>query len=101
MSAADLERVILSALLTREIGPSEWIRVEHSLATHRWHEPDHAVVYQAIVRSRTRDQKHWREQLAAETARMGFPDVDWKSFLASTTRETKLERLIRQLHETR
>jgi hypothetical protein len=98
--AAQVERLILGALVTQEISPSEWSDIQHNLAAHLWREPEHAVVYQAIVQSRGRDQKHWREHLAAETARMGFPDVDWKTLLGSTrtgTPETKLESLMRQL----
>jgi hypothetical protein len=94
------ERLVLRALSTRRIKQSQWIRIERKLADHCWREPDHAVVYESIIRARGRDPGHWREQLAAEATRMGFPDVDWEPFLGPRgrgSREASLSRLICEL----
>jgi hypothetical protein len=75
------ERRVLSALLSRMLGPTEWIEIDRKLAAYSWQEADHAVLYEAIVRGRSRSPGHWREQLLSETTRMGFPDLDWELFL--------------------
>lgn len=94
------ERLVLRALSTRRIKRTEWIEIDRKLAGYAWREPDHAVVYEAIVRARSRDPDHWREQLAAQTTRMGFPDLDWGSLVGPPplgTTEASFDQLIREL----
>jgi len=94
------ERLVLRALSTRRIKRTEWIEIDRKFAGYAWREPDHAVVYEAIVRARSLNPDHWHEQLAAQTTRMGFPDLDWGSFLEPPplgTTEASLERLVREL----
>jgi len=96
------ERLVLRALATGRVERGEWFEIDRKLAGYLWREPDHAVIYQAIVRARSRDPEHWREQLAAQTTRMGFPDLDWESFLRPLpmgTPEATLNQLIYELEQ--
>lgn len=78
---ADFERTILRALCTRSIDANVWQQIRLRLADYSWREPDHAVVYEAIVRVKARDAKNMLAHLAAQTTRMGFPDLDWTVYL--------------------
>jgi hypothetical protein len=96
----EVERQILRALVASEIESSEQAELERRLRAYPWHEPDHTVIYQAIVRGRSRGQKNWREQLVAQATRMGFPDLDWKAFLETkpvVAPKTKLNLLLQEL----
>jgi len=100
MAIVNAERLVLRALSTRFVQPTEWIAIDGKLAGYSWREPDHAIMYAAISRARSRDPKRWREQLAAQTTRMGFPDLDWESFLRPSPRgtaEPSLNQLIQAL----
>ncbi|MGD0957482.1 MAG: hypothetical protein ABR953_11745 [Candidatus Acidiferrales bacterium] len=77
-----LEREILVALCNRALSRPRWEQLAGGLANHIWHEPEHGVVYAALRKIRSRDQRTWREQLPAQATRMGFPDVDWAIYLA-------------------
>jgi len=91
------ERLLLRALSTRFVEPAEWIAIERQLAGYCWREPDHAVIYTAITRARSRDPRRWREQLPAQTTRMGFPDLDWESFFRPSPAEPSLHQLMQVL----
>jgi len=96
----DLERKILRALCARANSRSSWAAIQRKLAGYVWMEPDHAVVYGALQRIRSRDPKTLRDQLPAEVTRMGFPDLDWDiCFASEETSEAKgrLDELIVQL----
>jgi hypothetical protein len=100
MRIPEVERCLLGVLIMREIAPNEWNEIQGKLRDYVWRGADHAVVYEAIVRARKCDPKRWREELPAQTTRMGFPDVDWNVLYESTspiTGETQLHRLIREL----
>ena len=100
MAIVHAERLVLRALSTRFVEPIEWIEIDRKLAGYSWREPDHAIMYKAITKARSRDPKRWREQLAAQTTRMGFPDLDWGSFLRASpvgTAEPGLNQLIQAL----
>jgi len=97
MAIVHAERLVLRALSTRFVEPAEWTVIDRRLAGYSWREPDHAIVYAAITRARSRDPKHWREQLQAQTTRMGFPDLDWESFLRPSPAEPSLHQLIQVL----
>jgi hypothetical protein len=96
------ERLVLRALARGRVEGGEWLEIDRKLAGYLWREPDHAVIYEAIVRARSRDPEHWREQLAAQTTRMGFPDLDWESFLGPPPMgapEATLNELIHELEQ--
>jgi hypothetical protein len=95
------ERLVLRALCTRLVEEAEWIEIDRKLAGYCWQEPDHAVIYKAIVRARRGDPRHWRTQLPAQTTRMGFPDLDWESILEGSPPEPDLDQLIRKLELAR
>ena len=97
---SEIERQILRALISTQIESSDWTAIERELGAYAWREPDHTVVYKAIVRARSRDQKNWRKELPAQATRMGFPDLDWQELLGPTlpgVPKPQPQQLIRQL----
>ena len=103
---AALELAVLRALCASPAPQEKWAALAAQLSAHRWREPDHKVVYDALRQARARDAKTWRDQLPAQTTRMGFPDLDWSIYLEpkeiSTGRnsEANTEELIRDLKES-
>jgi hypothetical protein len=94
------ERRVLSALFSRPLSPAEWVEIDRRLSAYAWREADHAVLYEAIARARSRSPGHWREELLSETTRMGFPDLDWELFIRPSpigSSEPSLDELIRDL----
>ena len=55
------------------------------LHSHRWQDPEHRIVYEALAGVRVFDILSLREQLPAQATRMGFPDVDWTLYFAAGT----------------
>lgn len=101
-SITEIELRVLRALCADDFDPSQWVEIQRQLSTHTWRDPDHAVVYQAIVKARARDPHNWRRQLPAQATLMGFPELDWSTFLVLSGRaasEADLRDLIRELVE--
>jgi hypothetical protein len=70
-----------------------------SLAHHAWQDPEHRIVFEALMRLGTRASARLREELPAAATRMGFPDVDWKRYFAGheIVSTSKIEALISDL----
>ncbi|MFY9801849.1 MAG: hypothetical protein WA211_00480 [Candidatus Acidiferrales bacterium] len=51
------------------------------LSTYAWHDAEHRVVFEALVRLPGRDATELQRQLPAQATRMGFPDVQWEAYL--------------------
>jgi hypothetical protein len=97
---ASLERDVLRTLCAWVGAAAKWEAVNRSLSSYAWQEPEHKVVYEALRRIRSRSTKAWRDQLPAQATRMGFPDVDWQSYLDANETplsQKQLEELIRDL----
>jgi hypothetical protein len=95
---AALELSILRALCALPNGRRRWIDESRKLSRYQWQEPDHKVVYDALRQVRTRDPKTWREQLAAQVTRMGFPDFDWENYFKFEGKHSvKMVRFITEL----
>lgn len=96
----ELERKILNILTADPIEPKDWIEIERELGAYGWRETDHVVIFQAILRVRKRGAKIALETLAAETTRMGFPDLNWRPFFETqpaAASQPELQHLIGQL----
>ncbi|HXX44578.1 MAG TPA: hypothetical protein VEJ38_07610 [Candidatus Acidoferrales bacterium] len=97
-SAAGLERVVLRAICRQTLDSKTWKDVKSELDRYQWRDPDHAVVYTAIVKARNGGAADWRSHLPAQTTRMGFPDMDWEIYLADAgDPERKIIDLVRAL----
>lgn len=59
-----------------------WLRLAADLHHYAWQEPDHQVIFQALNRVEPAAHASLCERLAAETTRMGFPDIDWSQYFA-------------------
>jgi len=75
-----LEREILRALCASPHLTSERGRLLRALASHDWRNPEHRVVYEALLRTLSRSTGALRSELPAAATRMGFPDVDWAEY---------------------
>lgn len=95
---SEIERRILRALCQCADAGTARGQPLHELENHRWHEPEHRVVYEALERTGRRSGEPLREQLAAEAVRMGFPDVDWAVYFeAPDSAAAGLPELLREL----
>jgi hypothetical protein len=78
-----LERQVLRALSAGIGTPAVWIQLADHLSGHRWQDPDHKVVYEALRAIRSCDPKVRRDELPAQITRMGFPDLDLSLYFGS------------------
>jgi hypothetical protein len=68
------------------------------LSNHIWQDAEHRVVFEAIQRLSSSDPKLLREQLPAQTTRMGFPDVSWENYFSPAPQNEKdFEALVHEL----
>jgi hypothetical protein len=82
-----IEQQVLRAICCAVFPPSELNRVIEKLANYSWLEPEHTTVFQAIRSVAGATHTSWRDELPAQATRMGFPDVDWKHYLARTSQD--------------
>jgi len=101
--AARVEREVLRLIVSTDLPSREWTEIVRTLGAYVWREPDHRVLFEAIVRVRKWNVQNWREELRAQTTRMGFPDLDCQAWLAAGPVRPKrsLKRLIRKLEIVR
>ncbi len=75
-----LERHVLRALCSGDIPPEIRAQSFEDLKSHRWSDPEHRVVFEALLRTPRSEEESLRERLPAQATRMGFPDVDWELY---------------------
>jgi hypothetical protein len=97
----DLESKILCALCSN-LSPlidnsATRATILAQLRTHRWQDPEHRVVFEALTLLPGRQAKELREQLPAQATRMGFPDVNWDAYFAANADDIPLETLVAEL----
>jgi hypothetical protein len=105
----DVESRILRALCTRPsaLDPggtdsgtdqaSARAAILAQLRAHRWHDPEHRVVFEALTLLPGRQSTELREQLPAQATRMGFPDVNWDHYFAANDDHAAIETLVTEL----
>jgi hypothetical protein len=101
-TAAEIEREILQTLCRATVAHGDWDKIADALANYPWTQPEHGVVYAALIHARKRAPKAWREELPAQATRMGFPDVDWARYSSlpekkNSARDARLKKLVRAL----
>jgi hypothetical protein len=77
---ADLERGVLRELCHATLTRTNWQNILRELRGYVWQDVEHGLVYAAIRPLRSLNPNALREQLPAQTTRMGFPDIDWKTY---------------------
>jgi hypothetical protein len=94
----ELERETLCALCVRASLNAQHPTAMRELSNHIWQDAEHRVVFEAIQRLSSSDPKLLREQLPAQTTRMGFPDVSWENYFSPAPQHEKdFEALVREL----
>ena len=68
-----------------------------NLRCHRWQDPEHRVVFEALTLLPGRQATALREQLPAQATRMGFPDVNWQKYFTATADDSAIETLVAEL----
>jgi len=101
-SIPSLELALLRAIFASSDLSSARGRIVSGLPGYKWHDADHAIVYEALRKVSSRDKRPLREQLPAIAARMGFPDVDWDNYFTTgtTISEQKINEILRRLAAT-
>ena len=108
MPVLDLESRILRALCSaptafgssNAVHESERAAILATLHSHRWQDPEHRVVFEALTRLPGRQAAELREQLPAQATRMGFPDVNWQKYFTAAPADSALETLVAELLAT-
>jgi hypothetical protein len=93
----EAERAILRALCQPSTTRDLRERILQELASYRWQAQDHRVIFDALERSRSAKASPLQEQLRAHATRMGFPDIDWNTFLAPGEECQEIEKWVSQL----
>ena len=94
----ELERETLCALCVRASLNAQHPTAMRELSNHIWQDAEHRVVFEAIQRLSSSDPKLLREQLPAQTTRMGFPDVSWENYFSPAPQNEKdFEALVHEL----
>jgi hypothetical protein len=94
----ELERDALCALCIRASANARHKTAMRDLSNHVWQDAEHRVVFEAIQRLSSSDPQLLREQLPAQTTRMGFPDVNWENyFMPAGEAEGDFDALVREL----
>lgn len=75
-----LELEILRALCTSPQPAEECDQLLRELSSYDWRDPEHRVVYEALLRTRGRIGGALQSEIAATATRMGFPDVEWGEY---------------------
>jgi hypothetical protein len=97
-----LECDILRAICASSYLAAERGRLLKELTSHTWRDAEHRVVYEALLRTLSRDTDALRSELPATTTRMGFPDVDWTEYFdrGGALKPQEVEIRIRMLKAT-
>ena len=75
-----LEHEILQALCASTGTTRDRGELLTALSAHNWHDPEHRVVFEALLRIPSRDPATLRSVIPATATRMGFPDVEWGEY---------------------
>jgi hypothetical protein len=79
--ATQIERDILRELCAGQIESKDWRRIMNRLSAYEWRDPEHKVVFDALLAIKSDDALTRHRELPAQVTRMGFPDVDWGKYL--------------------
>jgi NAD(P)H-dependent FMN reductase len=98
-SVASLELTLLRWLCISAASDDARKRVLSALPGYKWHNTDHAIVFDALKRVPDRDKRPLREQLPAIATRMGFPDIAWEDYfvVSAPVSEEGIPAILRKL----
>jgi hypothetical protein len=95
--APNLESRVLRALCNAPHDASTRAAVLAKLRAHQWQDPEHRVVFEALTLCPGRHSAQLREQLPAQATRMGFPEVNWDHYFATSDQIAAIETLVSEL----
>lgn len=75
-SAGEIERRLLAALCAPGLDGKARAQLLERLATHKFANADHEVIFRALLKTPPAAHRHIRETLGARLTRLGFPDID-------------------------
>jgi hypothetical protein len=101
-SAFECEREILQAILAPNASINSLPQIKEALHNYPWVNTDHRTIFEALSRLPANiPSSEVRTQLAAQTTRMGFPDVNWDLYFVAAKPEIPLTKLIEKLLASR
>jgi hypothetical protein len=83
-SVASLELTLLRWICISAASDDARKRVLSALPGYKWHNADHAIVFDALKRVPDCDKRPLREQLPTIATRMGFPDIAWEDYFVAS-----------------
>ena len=97
LNTEEIERWLLAALCAA-LNRKTRAEILERLAAHTFANPDHEVIFEALVKLTPATAEHIRETLYARLTRLGFPDVDLEPILRlEPPSSEKIKALLQQL----
>lgn len=98
LPAAEIERWLLAVLCAPALDHKARGEILERLAAHTFANPDHEIIFRALVKMPRAASAHIRETLRARLTRLGFPDIDVEPiFELAPPSAKKITMLLRQL----
>jgi hypothetical protein len=60
-------------------------RIIASLRNHKWRDPEHRIVFEALEKLPGGNSYCLQQRLPAQATRMGFPDVNWQIYFGGAS----------------
>jgi hypothetical protein len=76
----EAEHKLLAALCQSAVGAETRAAILQRLKAHAFAEPDHEVLYRALVTMPAADSSDARQALTQAVTRLGFPDLELSEF---------------------
>lgn len=83
------ERAVLAALCQGKLLRADWDEAVARLATYRFADAVHQLVFDTLGEMNTSDAQVIREQLAVRLNNKGFPDLDLEGFFSAQNLDAK------------
>jgi hypothetical protein len=97
-AASRIEQALLAALCQPSLKPEDRAAILQRLENHHFFDPDHTVVYRAILKTSAARQGDLRAALTQMVTRMGFPDIEIGAYFSpETPSSNELRKLLSKL----
>jgi hypothetical protein len=94
----EIERWLLAALCAPSLDSPLRAKILERLAAHDFANPDHEMIFRALLQMPHASAGHIRETLNARLTRLGFPDIDVEPiFELAPPSAREISALLRQL----
>ena len=81
LPTVEIERRLLAALCAPPLDDQTRAQILEHLSAYTFANPDHEVIFRALVKMPPASSAQIRETLSARVTRLGFPDIDVEQIL--------------------